>query len=101
MLFRSNDTATTEIYTLHYTLSLHDALPFSVSPVRGTLSTLTAWIDRPSLTAFVRGPLHRSLVANTSPLMNESLFAGWTAPGVEVPPTWRGAGERLAASRAG
>ena len=27
MLFRSNDTATTEIYTLSYTLSLHDALP--------------------------------------------------------------------------
>ena len=27
MLFRSNDTATTEIYTGPYTLSLHDALP--------------------------------------------------------------------------
>ena len=27
MLFRSNDTATTEIYTAQYTLSLHDALP--------------------------------------------------------------------------
>ena len=27
MLFRSNDTATTEIYTRTYTLSLHDALP--------------------------------------------------------------------------
>ena len=27
MLFRSNDTATTEIYTGSYTLSLHDALP--------------------------------------------------------------------------
>ena len=27
MLFRSNDTATTEIYTDRYTLSLHDALP--------------------------------------------------------------------------
>ena len=27
MLFRSNDTATTEIYTLWHTLSLHDALP--------------------------------------------------------------------------
>ena len=27
MLFRSNDTATTEIYTSLYTLSLHDALP--------------------------------------------------------------------------
>ena len=31
MLFRSNDTATTEIYTDYYTLSLHDALPISVS----------------------------------------------------------------------
>ena len=29
MLFRSNDTATTEIYTRPYTLSLHDALPIS------------------------------------------------------------------------
>ena len=27
MLFRSNDTATTEIYTFLDTLSLHDALP--------------------------------------------------------------------------
>ena len=30
MLFRSNDTATTEIYTSVHTLSLHDALPISV-----------------------------------------------------------------------
>ena len=29
MLFRSNDTSTTEIYTDYYTLSLHDALPIS------------------------------------------------------------------------
>ena len=33
MLFRSNDTATTEIYTGWYTLSLHDALPICVSSV--------------------------------------------------------------------
>ena len=33
MLFRSNDTATTEIYTSSYTLSLHDALPISVASV--------------------------------------------------------------------
>ena len=32
MLFRSNDTATTEIYTMVDTLSLHDALP--ITPVR-------------------------------------------------------------------
>ena len=30
MLFRSNDTATTEIYTGEDTLSLHDALPISL-----------------------------------------------------------------------
>ena len=30
MLFRSNDTATTEIYTRRNTLSLHDALPISL-----------------------------------------------------------------------
>ena len=29
MLFRSNDTATTEIYTSPHTLSLHDALPIA------------------------------------------------------------------------
>ena len=31
MLFRSNDTATTEIYTQRDTLSLHDALPISLA----------------------------------------------------------------------
>ena len=34
MLFRSNDTATTEIYTDYYTLSLHDALPIYRAVVR-------------------------------------------------------------------
>ena len=31
MLFRSNDTATTEIYTVSDPLSLHDALPISLA----------------------------------------------------------------------
>ena len=31
MLFRSNDTATTEIYTRRHTISLHDALPIPVT----------------------------------------------------------------------
>ena len=30
MLFRSNDTATTEIYTIQHILSLHDALPIFI-----------------------------------------------------------------------
>ena len=42
MLFRSNDTATTEIYTRFYTLSLHDALPIYLDVVDRAL----ALIDR-------------------------------------------------------
>ena len=34
MLFRSNDTATTEIYTTEHTLSLHDALPICAPAAR-------------------------------------------------------------------
>jgi hypothetical protein len=69
---------------------------FDVSPVAGTLSTLTAWRDRASLTAFVRGPLHASLVAHTSPLMKSSHFAEWTSAGADLPPTWQTARRRLA-----
>ena len=35
MLFRSNDTATTEIFTRYNTLSLHDALPINGVPIIG------------------------------------------------------------------
>ena len=47
MLFRSNDTATTEIYTTHNTLSLHDALPISaVRPAsRRQPSKVAVFID--------------------------------------------------------
>ena len=39
MLFRSNDTATTEIYTWYDTLSLHDALPiYEPTRYRGQVS---------------------------------------------------------------
>ena len=40
MLFRSNDTATTEIYTRLYTLSLHDALQISKSFLANPLTML-------------------------------------------------------------
>ena len=41
MLFRSNDTATTEIYTPSDTLSLHDALPIDVPHARVVHTPLT------------------------------------------------------------
>ena len=36
------DTATTELYTTHNTLSLHDALPISTGEVRGVVEVPTA-----------------------------------------------------------
>ena len=44
MLFRSNDTATTEIYTHSDTLSLHDALPiYPLGPRLGCPMNITAF----------------------------------------------------------
>jgi hypothetical protein len=74
---------------------------FSVSPLQGSLSTLTAWHDRSSLMSFVRSPVHASLVARTGPMMRGSLFADWMSAGAALPPTWQAAQERLAASRTG
>ena len=45
MLFRSNDTATTETYTRRNTLSLHDALPISMAPQDPSIVAIAA--DRP------------------------------------------------------
>ena len=72
---------------------------FDVSPVRGTLSTLTAWRDRDSLDAFVRGPVHAWLVKRTRRLMSGSIFADWVSLGADLPPAWATANERLEAAR--
>ena len=59
MLFRSNDTATTEIYTRRHTLSLHDALPIYVRAAltmgSKRLHTLTRVILPASLPFIVSG----------------------------------------------
>jgi hypothetical protein len=72
---------------------------FASSPLRGTLSTLTAWRDRASLDAFVRGPVHTSLVTGTRQLLAASAFVAWESPGADLPPTWAAADERLDATR--
>ena len=45
MLFRSNDTATTEIYTTANTLSLHDALPIFDDPAGDHDWGISATVD--------------------------------------------------------
>jgi hypothetical protein len=72
---------------------------FDVSPLQGTLSTLTAWHNRSSLERFVRGPLHAPLVTRTTRLMKTSLFAEWMSVGAGLPPTWKTADERLTAGQ--
>src|SRR5881275_3795042 len=53
--FFFNDTATTEIYTVPYTLSLHDALPISCSrPVYSTSSCSSRKPGDPPRRAFPR-----------------------------------------------
>ena len=84
MLFRSNDTATTEIYTPLYTLSLHDALPIFAGASAAALpfypsgwplglaaiaATLTLFRDRAGLTFALAVPV--------LPLGNSSAGLAW------------------------
>ena len=98
MLFRSNDTATTEIYTTEDTLSLHDALPISaqrmlafedIDAVDSTLQTLAAHADGALVQCLPREPgkresrwMHCLAEADA-----ESASAAAAAPGAEAPAT--------------
>ena len=63
MLFRSNDTATTEIYTACYTLSLHDALPISAAPA-GVLVLMNCQPSAEYLAGQIAGWTDPKAVAN-------------------------------------
>ena len=72
MLFRSNDTATTEIYTRAYTLSLHDALPIyfaAIAWVRAWTLDVGYEISLTVSLAVVAIILWTSLVASVLPLI--------------------------------
>src|SRR5881275_3742020 len=59
-IFFFNDTATTEIYTVPYTLSLHDALPIA-SPARTPSEVLAGSVSRePSARLSTRSEEHTS-----------------------------------------
>ena len=68
MLFRSNDTATTEIYTCLATLSLHDALPiFPLRPLthdlfRDVLEVLNVQLRTVNISALRDGIFYADLV---------------------------------------
>ena len=80
MLFRSNDTPTTEIYTTRHTLSLHDALPINV---RRLMMLLRRTVLRRGMTyvfepngPVLRRAVERSLTETLDDLQLRGAFAG-------------------------
>src|SRR5210317_74995 len=64
-LFFFNDTATTEIYTLSYTLSLHDALPIAAGSTLSRVSPSTSMV-------VTQSPSRRRSEEHTSELQSHS-----------------------------
>ena len=90
MLFRSNDTATTEIYTQQDTLSLHDALPIST-----TLAV--AWVAAGRRAASVTdGHLHDSVHFAAGIALCQA--AGCVVTGIDGQPLHTGAGGLVVAA---
>ena len=79
MLFRSNDTATTEIYTSSHTLPLHDALPIS-TPV----ASISPETDARASTTRRLQPLSASLVLWRKPRNPPFVAACAPDPGVDA-----------------
>src|SRR5210317_2677660 len=69
--FFFNDTATTEIYTLSYTLSLHDALPISAEDAYDDYREV-AYTDRVAEVAYPRSRGARRSEEHTSELQSHS-----------------------------
>ena len=89
MLFRSNDTATTEIYTGWYTLSLHDALPISSAVVLAQTSPAFGRTDGDWQKTFIEarlGPLDRGeTMASLAPSLVTNLVGDDPDPrGIEL-----------------
>ena len=77
MLFRSNDTATTEIYTTRHTLSLHDALPLSALAGLYAFFSLAGFPGTPGAALWLEAARHA--VQSGRVLVIVALGAGWLA----------------------
>jgi quinol monooxygenase YgiN len=66
-------------------------------PLRREFATLSAWRDRASLDAAVRGEPHRTVMARQRHAMAASTFRFWDTTG-DALPTWEEADRRLAAA---
>ena len=64
-------------------------------PARKKLWTLSAWIDRRALSAFVREMPHLGAMQQLRPHMGPTRFTAWTVLGSALPISWHEAMERL------
>ena len=64
-------------------------------PARNRFWTLSAWIDRRALSAFVREMPHLGAMGQLRPHMGPTRFTAWTVLGCALPISWHEATERL------
>lgn len=64
-------------------------------PARKRFWTLSAWIDRRALSAFVREMPHLGAMQQLKPHMGPTRFTAWTVLGCALPISWHEATERL------
>ena len=64
-------------------------------PARKSFWTLSAWIDRRALSAFVREMPHLGAMQQLRPHMGPTRFTAWTVLGCALPISWHEATERL------
>ncbi|CAJ64840.1 MULTISPECIES: antibiotic biosynthesis monooxygenase [Frankia] len=66
-------------------------------PLRREYFTLSAWMDRAALDAFVGNPHHRQAMRRLGPAMAQARLVHWHPPASAGAPTWAQAHEHLAA----
>ena len=64
-------------------------------PARKRFWTLSAWIDRRALSAFVREMPHLGAMQQLRPHMGPTRFTAWTVLGCALPISWHEATDRL------
>lgn len=64
-------------------------------PARKRFWTLSAWIDRRALSAFVREMPHLAVMGQLRPHLGPTRFTAWTVLGCALPISWHEATERL------
>ncbi|MER5766750.1 DUF3291 domain-containing protein [Streptomyces sp. NPDC001985] len=64
-------------------------------PAKRVFYTLSAWVDRDALYAFVRTEPHKSVMTTIRPTMRSTTFTFWEVPVERLPIDWKDARRRI------